>query len=146
MADKQENSFAAARDLLDRRIAASREADKQAREHYLAGQPTADPVEQVRYREFAEQERRAAERERETARIEAENAAGVGRVTRGLWRAQDAIRAAGDRLAAPPPAEWRDVIEQARRDATVKGMDERAAQLQAARQADREAGDREAAG
>ena len=75
MTDKRSNPFAVARDLLDRRIAAAREADERAREHYRAGEPPADPVEAVRYREFAAEDQRAADREQATARIEAENAA-----------------------------------------------------------------------
>jgi hypothetical protein len=61
---RQGNPFAVLRDSLDRQIAARQEADERAREHYLPGEPPADPVERVRYREFVAEERRAAERER----------------------------------------------------------------------------------
>ena len=45
---KQGNPFAAARDLLDRRMAAQREADAQTRADYEVGRPPADPVAAVR--------------------------------------------------------------------------------------------------
>ena len=48
MSGKRGNAFAVARDLLNRRIAAAREADERARAHYVAGEPPADPVERVR--------------------------------------------------------------------------------------------------